>query len=191
MQFSQKLICLLVFLLLSQISYPVFSQARDGEIDKVEVTLFIVPETDTCAPKGSGDKGCPPLTREHINRWKEMGKNWKTFTLAKEGELPQPLSLGGRLFEILDVYASKSKANAKERLSVVLFFDWKEPKTFKVGLKRVVIKKIPFLSAEPTYPLENQGYWIYHERADAFLPSNNIKWTFMAGKQTWEFVLER
>lgn len=158
------------------------------------VTMLYVPETEACRPDGyqsyssTRPSNCIKLSIEDINNWIEDGRQKIEFGIP-----PSEISLGQDFIELLDSYESFSKDDASTRRSMVLVFDWQEPQNLSISLKRKNpnISNNGIIDMEWHGTLNNERRWIHHERADAYLPANNIKWTLTAGEQVWSFKTRR
>jgi hypothetical protein len=171
---------------------PYTSEAETNqELPKVSLKMFIVPELEACPPNGYKDydsgqaSNCPTLSREDVEKWEDKGITIQSCKIP-----PGEISLGKFLFTALDAYCREpQKNNPEERLSFVLVFEWDEPQNLPITLERRGDPNIP--SMKWPGKLNNHTMWIHHERADAFLPANNIKWTLKEGNFKWIFKAER
>lgn len=172
--------------------HPYISMAQTNqELPKVSLKMFIVPEKDACPPSGYKDydsyqtSNCPELGRDDIAKWED-----RRITIQTGKIPPGEISLGKFLFTAVDAYSRESqKTNPEERLSFVLVFEWDQPQNSPITLERRGGQNIPSMKWPGV--LKDHTIWIHHERADAFLPANNIKWVLIEGNHKWEFKAER
>jgi hypothetical protein len=172
--------------------HPYISMAQTNQkLPKVSLKMFIVPEIEACPPNGYTDydsgqaSNCPTLGRDDIEKWEDSGITIQTGKIP-----PGEISLGKFLFNTLDAYSRESqKTDPEKRLSLVLVFEWDQPQNSPITLERRGCQNIPGLKWPDV--LKNHTIWIHHERADAFLPANNIKWTLREGNHKWVFKAER
>lgn len=172
--------------------HPYISEAQTNqELPKVSLKMFIVPEKEACPPNGYKDydsgqaSNCPTLGREDVEKWEDSGITIQTGKIP-----PGEISLGKFLFTALDAYCRGSqKGTPDERLSFVLVFEWDGQQNSPITLERRGYPNIPSLKWSGA--LNNHTIWIHHERADAFLPANNIKWTLKQGNYKWVFKAEK
>lgn len=185
---------LLIFLSLSMPFNILYAKAEEETKPKVSIQIYIVPEKEACKPNGypsykSGlSSNCIQLNMKDIEEWDDF-----EYTQVIRGIPPSEISLGNSLFNILDAYQGSSKSNPSIRKSIVLIFDWGKHQNVFVSLNRKIIGKSNIGIRERNWSrfLKNERRWIHHERADAFLPANNIKWTLKSGEFTWKFKTRR
>nr|NJM03357.1 hypothetical protein [Desulfobacula sp.] len=180
--------CVPLFLFLMGI----FSLSPAQESPDISLTLIFMPEKYACNPDGYADyvkgetSGCVPLTINQVEKWK------RAYGFI-ETEFPSPdsnLSLGNRLFGLLDAYRTAPITTADDRKSIVVIFDWKSARTTEVRLTRKIMNpsgQSPFPEMSWEGRLQEERRWIHHERADAFLPIHRVTWILESGGRTWEF----
>ena len=158
------------------------------------VTMLYVPEIEACKPDGyqsyssNEPSNCIKLAIKDIDDWIDRGCRKIDFTIP-----PSEISLGEEFLELLDSYENFSKDDPVRRRSIVLMFDWKEPQNLSISLKRENLSETDKGVRNMLWrgSLSNERRWIHHERADSFLPANNIKWTLIAGENKWIFKTKR
>jgi hypothetical protein len=190
--FLKWVIFLMLFLGCLLVGHLCTSTAQTAqEPPKVSLKMFIVPEIEACPPNGYKDydsgqaSNCPTLGMEDINKWEDSG------IMIQTGKIPPgEILLGKFLFTSLDNYSRRTKKDGpEERLSFVLVFEWDQPQNSPITLERKGCPNIP--SMKWSGELKDYTNWIHHERADAFLPANNIKWTLKEAGYKWVFKAER
>lgn len=188
--FIKLVILLMFFIYYFLFGHPCTTMAQTAqEQPKVSLTMFIVPELEACPPNGykdydSGHSNCPTLGMEDIDQWKDRG------IIIQTGKVPPgEISLGKFLFTSIANYSMVTKKDdPEERLSFVLVFEWDKPQKSPITLERKGCPNIPSMKWSDV--LKGHTNWIHHERADAFLPANNIKWTLKEGGYKWVFKAE-
>lgn len=177
---------LFLFVCIMCISFPAFAQ----EAPAIDISLIVVPEKQACKPDGyaayaSGERSdCSPLTIDEIENWKILSD----YIYIERDIPPIELSLGNRLFRLLDAYRTASKKTSDDRKSIVIIFDWKSPQTADVKFTRKLINRadeLPFPEMQWEGRLERERRWIHHERADAFLPAHKVVWILESGGHKW------
>jgi hypothetical protein len=159
-----------------------------GTEPRVALTLLIVPERSACSPNGYRNYGvedasdCEKLTVQSVERLKQRYQNFELRSIP-----PSTVSLGESLGRILNDYRSASKEAPDTRLSIIFVFEWQSPQSTSVTLERT-----QEVSAAETIPsmvwhgeLDGELRWIHHERADAALVSNQVRWKLTIGEHTW------
>lgn len=178
---------LFLFLLLCSL---VMSQPMEREEEPLlGCTLYMVPELDACQPRGyanydEGDSGCRLLTMDDVERWDSLGY----FKLDIPYTPPAVVSLGPALLQRLDTYRTARRISPSTGMSIVLVFDWGGPHYDTMTLKRLGTEDGAIPPMTWAGDLGGDIHWIHHERADAFLPINDIRWTVESGEYRWEFV---
>lgn len=184
--------CSILFYLIIIFSSLVFADNNDSDNPKISVTILVVPEKEACKPNGyqryeSGlPSKCEKLLIKDIEKWQDR----INFSVKKIP--PSKISLGSRLFGILDAYRTTWTDDPEKRKAVVLVFDWGEAQNISLELERdVLFDNVPIKDLKWSGKLAGEQRWIHHERADAFLPAYGIKWTLNAGGYTWILKTER
>jgi hypothetical protein len=98
---------------------------------------------------------------------------------------PGTIVLNTNMFLFLSNYLRVPKDAPQTRSTIVMLFDWEEPQSGSIELQRDVPenKGIPIVNNIWSGELHGEHGWIHHERADAFIPSNDIRWTLRLGKE--------
>ena len=156
----------------------------------LNLTLCIVGETEACPPDGykdyylEEDSNCPSLTPKNIEDWIFEKRAHQIVNIP-----PSEIILDIRFLEALATYQGDNPESKPpcERKSMVLMFEFKNLQEDAVSIRRDTNKK--YTQIPPRIwngRLDNEKRLIYHERADAFFPAYNIRWTLRIGGKEWK-----
>ena len=158
-----------------------------SEQPRVTMTIFFVPETVAC--RGSSYPGpCEPWKYSQIEELRK-GRIGKVIG-RKTNVLPGEVTLGAEILNRVSRYSQVTPAerSLKDRRAILILFDWNrtlgtQNKPASVSLTR----ESPSDNVPPAKQVIRgslRGYqtWIYHERADSFLPEYQVKWTLKVDK---------
>jgi hypothetical protein len=97
---------------------------------------------------------------------------------------PGTIALDTSMFLFLSNYLRVPKVAPDTRSAIVMLFDWEKPQFGPIELQRDVPENrgIPIVNKIWSGELDGERGWIHHERADAFIPSNNVRWTLRLGQ---------
>jgi hypothetical protein len=186
---ASKILIFSIFFLSPELA---FAQATSLTPSSLRLTMLSVPELEACRPygyKGNSRNDCLYLTDKDVQRLRQ-----KNGVIVNTQNLPpSSFSLGNRLFAFLDNYQTVPKKSVERRRSIILVFDFGKPQK-DLLVKLVRVKESNLRPSKPfTYSrrLQNYQWFIYHESASSFIPSENIKWTITAGGSTWTFQTTR
>ena len=154
----------------------------------ITVTLVVVPEMEACKPHGYASYAsgipskCETIRRSDIESWKDSDYTHMTQSLP-----PEEISLDTTIFLFLANYLRVPKNAPETRAAIVMLFDWEQPQFGSIELQREVPENqgIPIIDKTWSGELHGEHGWIHHERADAFVPSNNIRWILRLGEVQW------
>lgn len=193
----------LVFIVLSFVSPSLAQTNGPTSAVRIKVTMVIVPELEACKPKGYAPTGhtskCKLLTPDDIYSWIEDGRpnsEQEIRSTQLAGGLAEILSLNSAQTELLADYSSKFRRTPSqdpgERFSVVLLFDFGRSISGDI-----IVRRKPSPSGDDSFYGQNRVYertvarrtrFIYHERADNFLPARRMLWTLKAARTgAWRF----
>ena len=171
-----------------------------GQSDKpnVAVSMYFVEEIVACSPNGypesDGEAGsCPPLTFEDLERMTSPGM----ATPVQRSIPPEQVNLGTSLLDHVESFSDDCPITApcandpQRRYSIILAFEVMGTDNLQghdIQLRRT---SSPFGSYSASGTLSERGRWINHQRADAFLPSNRVRWELRIGEWTWNLGVAR
>ena len=155
---------------------------------EIQLTVFIVRETEACAPKGysnynsrtdPGERKCSPLSFGQKECWQGKrvpNRAFKLPTELNEVNVVKDLNLGNDLLPVLNAIGTQPVSlNPKERHAAVFFFDFGRRFENSVEFTREGSDGIPQITRK--YKLSGEQRWITHCRADSLVPTRYVKWT--------------
>jgi len=162
-----------------------------SEQPRVTMTIFLVPETVAC--RGSSYPG--PCESWKYSEIEELRKGRIGRVIGEKANvLPGVVTLGAEILDRVSRYSQVNPAerSLKDRRAILILFDWN--KTLGTQNKPAFVsltRESPSDNVPPAkqvIPGSLRGYrtWIYHERADSFLPEYKVKWTLkVANYDPW------
>jgi hypothetical protein len=169
---------------------------------KLRLSLVIVPELQACKPNGYAPSGqrsaCKPLTNADVQSWINRNRyphSQVVIPLAKsEDDPPYEVVLTEAELELLSNYYDANKSTPAKRKAMVIMFDFGQSIPSGLTMMRTSSEEV-----EADYPrggnraieknMRGRNHYIYHERADDFLPAYNMTWTLSIhnGNLRWVF----
>ena len=190
----RQLTVIATFLLSSFVAHIAYGQACrfDEETHNnpvVRVSLYLINETEACRPWGYA-KQCDGWRIDEFLNFAEQNKLKPVFSRVP----PEQISLQ-HLTDAIISYSNRCSVESlkmycmepKSRKSVVLFIETNLKDNLPISISRLRSNhsKLPKYTREGE--LEYRGRWLNHQRADAFLPKNEIEWKLKIGNNKWLF----
>ena len=182
--------------------------AQDNSFLLVSMKILIVGEAEACRLQNGYDDiklgtACPQLSADYVSALKGI------VTETKPSPPGQIVSLGLDIFSHLNDYRETfrkslsqtgEKPPLRDRKSVILIFDFGNPKQFskkaldvvlerqqagkdcKLKPSNIVEGKKCFVYKRAVQP--DSQYLIYHEQAGSFIPTSQVRWTLSAIEQS-------
>ena len=186
MAFGFFLIIIAIFLT------PGLNSAQDqiSSQPTLKLTLCIVGETEACQPAGyksynlDEPSNCATLTPDDIDDWIMDNRAYQCKPVP-----PPVIKLDARFLEALQICQNQNPKAKKpaERKSMVLMLEFANPQSSEVTIQRIASPEYTEIPSRTWKgKMDNEFRLIYHERADAFYPGYNIKWSIRVGGKEWK-----